>query len=94
MHWTQGLALVITPTLVWMARPWIKKINDYDERRIAEHEEKRDRRLAEKAARKAAKKAVKGPRYTSATVVQPPRLPDLRSNERGGGDGTGPSDRG
>lgn len=94
MHWTQGLALVITPTLVWLARPWIKKINDYDERRIAEYEAKRDLRLAEKAARKAAKEAAKGPRYTSATVVQPPRLPDLRSDERGGSDSTRSSDRG
>jgi len=73
--------------------PLIKKINDYDERRIAEYEEKRDRRLAEKAARKEAKEASKKPRYTSATVVQPPRLLDLRSDERSGSDSTRASDR-
>lgn len=93
MHWTTGLALVTAPTLVWLLRPWIKKINDYDERRIAEYEEKRDRRLAEKAARKAAKQAANGPRYTSATVVQPLALPDLRSDEGSGSDSTGPSER-
>lgn len=89
----QAFALLITPTLVWLAKPWIKKINDYDERRIAEYEEKRDRRLAEKAARKAAKQAAKGPRYTSATVVQPLALPILRSDDRSGSNCTGPSER-
>lgn len=93
MQAEQAIALLITPSLIWLASPWIKKINDYDERRIAEYEEKRERRLAEKAARKAAKEAAKGPRYTSATVVQPLALPDLRSDDGSGGNGPGPGER-
>lgn len=87
MHWTQSLALVLTPTLVWLAQPLIKKIRDYDNRRLMEEEDR-------VAKRKAAKEAAKGPRYTSATVVPPARLPHLRGDDGSSGDSTGPSERG
>ncbi|MNM07004.1 hypothetical protein D3C81_170360 [compost metagenome] len=86
MHWTTALALATAPTVVWLLSPLIKKIRDYDNRRLMEEEDR-------VAKRKAEKEAAKGPRYTSATVVPPARLPHLRSDDGSGSDSAGPSER-
>lgn len=83
------IALVLTPVLVPIIAKLWKKVDDYDNRRMAAHEEKVAQRKAEKAARKAAKLAANDPRYTSATVVGPPRIgfDSDRSSAEGAGEG-------
>lgn len=68
----------IAPFLVALLTPvgikiW-KAIERHDERKRLRYEAKRAARLQQKAERKASKGAAKGPRYTSAVVVPPPRL--------------------
>lgn len=72
--WVHGLGVALALMLAPAVRVIWKKISDHDERRIAEYEEKREQKLAEKAARKAAKLEAQKDRYTSATVVGPPRI--------------------
>jgi len=80
-----ALALMLAPIIT----RWWKKVDDYDNRRMAAHEEKVARKKTEKAAQKAAKLAAKDPRYTSATVVGPPRIgfDGDRSPAEGAGEG-------
>lgn len=58
MNWngiSAGLGVALALILAPIITRWWKKVDDYDNRRMAAHEEKVAQRKAEKAARKAAR---------------------------------------
>jgi len=86
-----SLAAAFGPSIVKACGKFWAAVERHDERKRLRYEAKRAARLERKAARKAAKEAAKGPYYTSAVVVPPPRLGhDSGGDQRTSDDSGGP----